>query len=159
GGADVQLLGDHVLGDDRIGLDGPGPARAGEADRGVGERAADPAPAEARAREQARHRPDAGVGLVLVATLPRHAKDARPALVVAARLDGAPPGGLAVEIGDQPARAPRGRVTAFRLLVQALDALLDRERAEGLARRQLVALAPAARRRAARAEDRLQVRA
>lgn len=51
----MQLLGDHVLGDDRVGLDSAGAPPAREGDRGAGQCPADAALAEARAGEQARH--------------------------------------------------------------------------------------------------------
>ena len=82
----------------------------------------------------------------------------RQARVGGARLDRAPADGLAVDVRDQAAGRVRLRVAAVGLLAQPVGALLDGKRAKGLARPQLVALAlaPGA---AARAEDRLQVRA
>ena len=69
-GADVELLQDHVRRGDRVGLEGARAAVAGEVDRGARERSADAPLPEARAGEQAGHRPDAVVGLVLVAARP-----------------------------------------------------------------------------------------
>jgi hypothetical protein len=57
----------------RVRLDGPGSPLAGEVHRGTRESATDAALAKTHAGEQAGHRPDAGVGLVLLAALPRHA--------------------------------------------------------------------------------------
>ena len=100
----MQLLSDHVLRDDRVRLDGASAPVAGEGDRGAGQCPADAALTGARADEQARHRPHGVVGLVLVATVPRDAKDAQQTLVFGARLDRTPPDGFSVEIRDEPAR-------------------------------------------------------
>jgi hypothetical protein len=100
----VQLLGDHVLRDDRVRLEGVSAPLAGEGDRGAGQRPAHAALAEPRTDEEARHRPDGVVGLVLVATVPRDAEDAQQTFVFGARLDRTPPDGFAVEVRNEPAR-------------------------------------------------------
>ena len=128
-GADVELLGDHVLRGHRVALDGAGAARAGEVHRGARERPADAALAEARAGEEAGHGPDAVVGLVLRAALPGDAVVAQQARVGGARLDRAPADGLAVEVRDEAAGRVRLRMAAVGLLAQPVGAFLGGERA------------------------------
>jgi hypothetical protein len=84
-----------------------------EVDDGVRERIADALAAEPRADEEAGHGPDTVVGLVLRSARPG---DAPQAHVGRARLDRAPPGGLAVEIGDEAARRVCLGLTAAGLL-------------------------------------------
>src|SRR4051794_25561758 len=154
---DVELLQERGVRRHRIALDGARAALAGEIHRGAGEGAADAPPAEADARHEAGDRPHAVVVLVLVPALPRHAERADQADVGAAGLHRAPAGRLAVDVGDEAARRRRPGCAAARLLAQPVRALLDREGAKRLPRPQLVALALTERRRAARAEDGLQV--
>src|SRR5262245_29393725 len=153
----MQLLDDHVLRDDGIALDGAGAAFAGEVGRGPRQSPADTAFPESDAGEEAGHSPDAGVGLVFVAALPGDPEDAREAGVGRARLDRAPADGLAVEVCHEAAGRARLGVAAVGLLAQPAGAFLAGKRSEGLARRELVTLALASGRRAARTEDRLQV--
>ena len=145
------------LRDHRIALEGAGAALAGEADGGARERTADAAAAEARAGDEAGHGPHAVVGLVLRPPLPRHAGLEQQARVGRARLDRAPAGGLAVEVGDEAARRARPGMAAVGLRAQPERELVGAHRGPRLARSHLVALAPAPGRIAARAEDGLQV--
>src|SRR6266568_9137844 len=156
-GADVEFLDDHVLRDDGIPLDGAGAAFARESGRGPREGPADAALPEARAGDEASHCPDAGVALVFVTALPGDPEDACQAGVGGTRLDSAPAGGLAVEVGDQAAGLVRLGVAAAGLLAQPVGAFLGRKRSEGLSGRELVTLALACGRRTARTEHRLQV--
>ena len=92
------------LSDHRVALERTGAALPREIDGGARERTADAAAPEARAGDEARHRPDAVVGLVLGAALPRDAGLEQQARIGGARLDRAPADGLAVEVGDEAAR-------------------------------------------------------
>src|SRR4029079_12885077 len=106
---------------------------------------------------EAGHGPDRVVGLVLVAALPRHAVVAHEAAVVVPRLDRAPAGGLTVGVRDEAARRLRPGMAAGGLRAQARGALGGGERAQRVARGELVALALAGARRAAWPEHGLQV--
>ena len=123
------------LRDHRIALERTGAALAGEADGGVRERTADAAAAEARAGDEARHGPHAVVGLVLRPPLPRDAGLEQQARVGGARLDRAPAGGLAVEVGDEAARRARPGMAAVGLRAEPEGELLGADRGPGLAGR------------------------
>ena len=73
-----------------------------EIHRGLRKRVRDPAAPVAGADEDAGHRPDVFVGLVLIAALPGNAKDAQEPDVCRAWLHRAPADRHAVEIGDEP---------------------------------------------------------
>ena len=90
-GADQEFLHDHVRGDDRVALDRSGATIPGEAHCGPRQLAAHAMLAESPADEETRDSPNAVVGPVLFAALPRDAIVADQALVVAPRLDRAPP--------------------------------------------------------------------
>ena len=113
--------------------------------------------AVARADQEARHRPDRVVRLVLVSSLPGNLVDAQQAVVRGPRLDGAPADGLAVEVRDESARDVGLGVPAVRLPTEPERSFLGREPRERLLRLQLVPLAPARRSGAPRSEDRLEV--
>lgn len=115
-GTDVQLLGDHFRGVDRICLDGARAALPGEVDGHLGEDAADTLSPEACPCEQAGHRPNAVVGLVLGPVLPGNAVVAQQALVGSARFDRAPADGLTVEMGEEAAGRVRTGMVAVGLL-------------------------------------------
>ena len=89
------------------------------------ERATDAALAKARTGDQAGHRPDPVVGLILVTAFPRDASVADPPFVGGTGLDRAPADRLAVEVRDEAACAVRLRVTAVGLLPQPVSAFLD----------------------------------
>src|SRR4051812_26208598 len=146
--ADVELHRQGAgRGDHRVALDGPGPALACVVDGRAGERAADPAAATAGAGDEAGDGPDAAVALVLAPAVPRDSGPEKQARVGVSRLDGTPADGFPVHVGNQAAR----------LVAQPGGPLVGRERAPGLARGHLVALAPAAGRVGGRAEELLDV--
>ena len=97
------------------------------------------------------------VGLVLVPAFPRDAHLQRQPWVVRARLDGAPPDGLAVEVGDKSAGRRRPRVAALGLSAEPVSEFLGADGGPGLAGPHLEPLALAPVRISARAEDRLDV--
>ena len=152
--AEAHLAPGHVPPDlphHRIALERPRPARPREADRGPGERSAHPLPPEARPHEEAGHRPDPRVRLVLRPPDPGHAVDPEQPRIGGARLDRAPADRLGAAERHQPARRP---LPAPRLRPQPLGADVGRMVLERLAGRELVALAEADRPLPARAEDR-----
>src|SRR5918995_511243 len=156
-GPDVELLQDHVFRGHGVALDGAGAALAGEVHRGTRECPTDAALPEARAGDEAGHRPDAVVGLVLGATLPGDAVGAHQARVAGAWFDRTPADRLAVEVRDETARGAGLRMAAVGLLTQPVGAFLVGKGGEELPRPQLVPLALAPGRLAPCAEDRLQV--
>src|SRR6266536_1778392 len=89
-GADVKLFQDDVRRSQRVALDGPAAALAGEVDGGTRQRAADTASPEPCPSEEAGHRPAAVVGPVLLPARPGNAVVAQQAPVGGARLDRAP---------------------------------------------------------------------
>ena len=97
----------------------------GEIDGGVGEHIADALAAETRAGDEAGHGPDTVVGLVLGSARPG---DSTKTHIGGARLDRAPAGGLAVEVGYEAARRARLGVTTARVLAQPGGTLLDGSR-------------------------------
>src|SRR5215831_5977572 len=118
--ADVQLTPDDLLagmGDHRVGLQGPGAILPGEVDRGSGQRVADTALSVPLAGHEAGNRPDAGVRLVLVATVPDGPDPAQPR-VCRARLDRHPASRLRTEVGHEPGGAARPRVITVGLLTE-----------------------------------------
>ena len=103
-GADIELSKQNVRRGHRIALDRTSAARPREVDGGARERTADPAAPEATcAGDEARHGPDAVVGLVLRSALPGDAVVAHETCERRARLDRAPADRLAVEIRHQAA--------------------------------------------------------
>src|SRR3954470_11004482 len=140
-GADVQLLQKRVLRRHGIALDGVRAALSGEVHCGARECPADAALAGPDAGDEARHGPDAVVGLVLVATVPGNAEGAQQARVGGAGLDRAPADGLALEVGDEAAGRAGLTVAAAGLPPQPVGAILHCKRGEGLPRPQLVPLA------------------
>src|SRR5204862_7029007 len=73
GGADVEFIDDGLLRRHRIALESAGATLLGEVDRGAGQCRRDAPLAEAGARDEAGHGPDAAVGLVLISIVPRDA--------------------------------------------------------------------------------------
>ena len=144
------------LREQRVALDRTGAAAPRKGDCRARQRVSDTPAAEAGAGEDARHGPDAAVGLVLVPALPRNAVVADKADVGSPRLDRAPADRLAVEQGDEPARRLGLRVAAEGLLAEWTRAFLDRELGERLLRPELVPLTLAVGRGASRAEHRLE---
>src|SRR5688572_13059677 len=125
--ADMQLApGDLLagLGDHRIGLERTSAALARERDGGGHERASDPATPVARACREAGHGPDAVVVLVLT-PLPQRETLARQTRVGCARLDRAPPDGLAGQVPDEAAGRLRRGIPTRRLRTQAESADFD----------------------------------
>ena len=158
--ADVELSQEPSLRglvDHRVALDGAGAALAREVDCGACERTADSAAAEARAGDEAGHRPDAVVGLVLVSAFPGDTGLEQQPRVRRARLHRAPADRLAVEVGDEAARRLGIRVATLGLRAEPERQLLPADRGPRLPRLHLVALALAAGRIAARAEHGLDV--
>jgi len=156
-GADEEFLHDHVRGDDRVALDRSGATIPGEAHCRLCQLAAHAALAKSPTDQETRDGPDAVVGPGLIAALPRDAIVADQALVVAARLDRAPAHRLPVEVGDETAGGLRLRLAGIGLLTEPIGAFFGGKPDEILLPAQLEPLALASRRRAGRAEDRLQV--
>jgi len=113
--------------------------------------------AESPADEETRDSPDAVVSLVLFEVLPRDAIVADQALVVAPRLERAPTHRLPVHIRDQAAGGVRLGMAGIGLLTEPVGAFFGGKPGEKLPPALLEPLALASRRRAGRAEDRLQV--
>ena len=141
----------------RVAFERPGAAAAREVDGGPNEGPADPSAAVPGPGENARHGPDAGVGLVLGAALPGNPIDAQQARVGGTRLDGAPADGFTIEVCDEAGGRIGSGIAALCLGQQARRSLLGGERGERLFRLKLVPLALAERRIAAVAEHGLQV--
>src|SRR5439155_16341151 len=144
--SNVQLSPGHVLArlrGHRIALQYTGSALAGEVDGGPCERRADAAAAEVAAYGEARHRPDAVVGLVLGSVLPRAGSEPD---VSGAGFDSAPAHGLALEVRNKAACMVGPWIAALRLLPEPACAFGDRDSFRvPFAPPKLEALAPAAR--------------
>src|SRR4029079_57456 len=124
---DVELTPGDVLpglGEHWVALDGAGATLPGEVDGCARQRPADAATAVPGTRCEADDRPDAVVGRVLVAALPRDRR-APQARKGGPGLDGAPAHGLSVEVRDESARRRRAGKPAVRLLLESLHALRD----------------------------------
>src|SRR5690606_21136170 len=98
----------------------------GKVDGGPGQRAADPALAEAGPGDEAGDRPDAVVCLVFAASAPGNAHANQPK-ICGTRLDRAPADWFTVEVRDKPARLFVA-VIASGLLAQPLPQVIDRHR-------------------------------
>ena len=103
------------------------------------------------------HRPDGVVLTILIPAAPRDLEDPNQAVVGVPGLHRAPADSFVAPIGDQTAAGSRSWMPGVGLIAQPVGAVLSGHRAEGLASGQLVALAPAARRRTTSAEDQLKV--
>src|SRR5207237_3533169 len=115
---DVQLTPGNVLAalrDHWIALQRTGSAFAHEVHGEARQRIADAAATEPRARDKARHSPDARVGSIIRSLPPRHAAEKR---IGGSRFHVAPPGGLTAHVGDKAARGGRPRMFAIGLLAQ-----------------------------------------